>query len=73
MDFTFLKKLKEILDEDDRLVTITLLIDITNNLINDRNNHRHHTLPLDYVQEVFSKYSGAMICLNTIGFKQVKY
>ena len=73
MDLSFLKNLREIIDDDDRIVTITLLSDITNNLINDRNNYRHHTLPMDYIQEMFAKYSGAIFCLKTIGFKQVKY
>ena len=72
MDLSFLNNLRKIIDEDDRLVTITLLIDITTNLINDRNNHRHHTLPLGYIQEMFQKYLGAMQCLNAIGFKQVR-
>ena len=71
MDFAFLKHLRGITDEDERLVTITLLIDITSNLINDKTNHRHHTLPASYVQEMFEKYSGAMQCLSIIGFKKV--
>ncbi|CAF4148682.1 unnamed protein product, partial [Rotaria sp. Silwood2] len=70
MDLSFINNLRKIIDQDDRIVTITLLIDIVSNLLNDRNNHRHHTLPINYVQEVFQKYSGAMICLETIGFKQ---
>ncbi|CAF5042807.1 unnamed protein product, partial [Rotaria sp. Silwood1] len=53
------------------IVTITLLIDIVSNLINDRNNHRHNKLPANYVQDVFEKYSQAMMCLEKIGFKQV--
>ncbi|CAF0979034.1 unnamed protein product [Adineta ricciae] len=71
MDFAFLKHLRRITDEDERLVTITLLIDITSNLINDKANHRHHTLPASYVQEMFEKYSGAMQCLSVIGFKKI--
>ncbi|CAF0975287.1 unnamed protein product [Rotaria sordida] len=71
MDLAFINNLRKIINEDDRIVTITLLIDIISNLINDRNNHRHHTLPNNYIQEVFHKYSGAMSCLQTIGFKQV--
>ncbi|CAF4425019.1 unnamed protein product, partial [Rotaria magnacalcarata] len=57
-------------DEDDRLVTVTLLIDIISNLLNDRNNARNHTLPANYIQETFQKYSAAMDCLLTVGFKQ---
>jgi hypothetical protein len=72
MDLSFLNNLRKIIDEDDRLVTITLLIDIMTNLINDRNNHRHHTLPVSYIQEMFQKYLGAMQCLNSIGFKKVR-
>jgi hypothetical protein len=73
MDLSFLNNLRKITNEDERLVTITLLIDVISNLINDRNNHRHHTLPANYIQEMFQKYSGAMNCLNQIGFKQVRY
>jgi hypothetical protein len=71
MDLTFLNNLRKILDDDERIVTITLLIDIISNLINDRNNYRHHTLPKYYIQEMFQKYLGAMQCLTLIGFKQV--
>ncbi|CAF1375784.1 unnamed protein product [Adineta steineri] len=71
MDLSFLNNLRKITDEDDRLVTITLLIDITSNLISDRNNHRYHTLPICYIREMFQKYTGAMQCLHTIGFKQI--
>jgi len=68
-----LNNLRKITDEDERLVTITLLIDIISDLINDRNSHRHHTLPVKYIQEMFHKYSGVMLCLDLIGFKQVRY
>ena len=40
MDLSFLNNLRKINDNDERIVTITLLIDIISNLINDRNNHR---------------------------------
>ncbi len=73
MDLTFLNNLRKILDDDERIVTITLLIDIISNLINDRNNYRHHTLPINYIQETFQKYQGAMQCIHLIGFKQVRY
>ncbi|CAM4820066.1 unnamed protein product [Rotaria magnacalcarata] len=71
MDLSFINNLRKINDEDDRLVTITLLIDIISNLLNDRNNSRNHTLPANYIQETFHKYSAAMDCLLTVGFKQV--
>lgn len=71
MDLAFLNNLRKITDEDERIVTITLLIDIVSNLINDRNKYRHHTLPINYIQETFHKYQGAMQCLDVIGFKQV--
>ena len=71
MDLTFLNGLRKINDEDERIVTITLLIDVISDLINDRNNHRHHTLPNTYVQETFQQYQGAMQCLHSIGFEQV--
>ncbi|UJR10898.1 hypothetical protein I4U23_015086 [Adineta vaga] len=71
MDHTFVNHLRKITDEDERLVTITLLIDIISNLINDKTNHRHHTLPASYIQEMFEKYSGAMQCLVVIGFKKI--
>ncbi|CAF1612521.1 unnamed protein product [Rotaria sp. Silwood1] len=71
MDLSFINNLRKITDEDDRIVTITLLIDIVSNLINDRNNHRHNKLPANYVQDVFEKYSQAMMCIEKIGFKQV--
>ncbi|CAF4851764.1 unnamed protein product, partial [Rotaria sp. Silwood1] len=70
MDLSFINNLRKITDEDDRIVTITLLIDIVSNLINDRNNHRHNKLPANYVQDVFEKYSQAMMCIEKIGFKQ---
>ncbi|CAF4602828.1 unnamed protein product, partial [Rotaria socialis] len=71
MDLSFINNLRKINDEDDRLVTITLLIDIISNLLNDRNNSRNHTLPANYIQETFQKYSAAMDCLLAVGFKQV--
>lgn len=71
MDFTFLNHLRKIKNEDERIVTITLLIDTISNLITDRNNRRHHTLPNSYILEIFHKYQGAMQCLHLIGFKQV--
>ncbi len=43
MGLSFLNNLRKIIDEGERIVIITLWIDITSNLINDRNNHRHHT------------------------------
>ncbi|CAF4648810.1 unnamed protein product [Rotaria socialis] len=73
MDLSFINNLRKINDEDDRLVTVTLLIDIISNLLNDRNNARNHTLPANYIQETFQKYSAAMDCLLTVGFKQVRY
>lgn len=73
MDLSFVNNLRKIVDEDERIVTITLLIDIITNLINDRKNYRHHTLPNSYIQEMFQKYQGAMQCLNIIGFKQVLF
>ncbi len=71
MDLSFLNNLRKIIDEDERIVTIRLLIDIVSNLINDRKNYRHHTLPIHYIQETFQKYVGAMQCIDLIGFKQV--
>ena len=71
MDLSFLNNLRKISDEDERIVTITLLIDIISNLITDKNNPRHHTLPQSYVQEMFQRYLGAMQCLNLIGFQQL--
>jgi len=71
MDLSFLNNLRKITDEDERIVTITILIDITSNLINDRKNYRYHTLPMSYIEEMFQKYPGAIQCLNIIGFKQV--
>jgi hypothetical protein len=72
MNTSFLNNLREITNEDGRLVTITLIIDIISDLINDRNNHRYQTLPVDYSRN-FLKYSGVMSYLNLIGFKQVRY
>jgi len=66
MNTSFLNNLREITNEDGRLVTITLIIDIISDLINDRNNHR-------YYSRNFLKYSGVMSYLNLIGFKQVRY
>jgi len=63
--------LRKITDDDERIVTITLLIDIISNLLTDRNNRRHQTLPNSYVQEMFHEYQGAMQCLQLIGFQQV--
>ncbi|CAF3459573.1 unnamed protein product, partial [Rotaria socialis] len=71
MDLSFINNLRKINDEDDRLGTITLLIDIISNLLNDRNNARNNTLPANYIQETFQKYSAAMDCLLVVGFKQV--
>ena len=73
MDLTFLNHLRTINDQDEKLVTITLLIDVISNLITDRNNHRFHTLPKDYIEEYFNKSPGAMQCLDSIGFKKVRY
>jgi hypothetical protein len=72
MDLTFVNNLRKINDDDERIVTITILIDIISNLIHDRNNHRHQILPKNYIQEMFQKYQGAMQCLQLIGFKQVR-
>ena len=71
MDSSFVNNLRKITDDDERIVTITLLIDIISNLLTDRNNRRHQTLPNSYVQEMFHKYQGAMQCLQLIGFQQV--
>jgi hypothetical protein len=71
MDLSFVNNLRKINDDDERIVTITLLIDVVTNLIHDRKNRRHHTLPKSYIQEMFQKYQGAMQCLQLIGFKQV--
>lgn len=73
MDLSSISYLRNIINEDDRLVTITLLIDIVSNLINDRNDSRHHTIPVKFIQETFEKYSAAMNCLKIIGFKQVRF
>ena len=70
MDLTFLTNLRKIEQDDERIVTITLLIDIISNLLNDRTNDRHQILPKDYIREIFHKYQGAMQCLYLIGFKQ---
>ncbi len=43
MGLSFLNNLRKIIDEDERIVRITLWIDITSNSMNDRNNHRYHT------------------------------
>jgi len=43
MGLSFLNNLRKIIDEDERIVIITLWIDITSNSMNDRNNHRYHT------------------------------
>lgn len=72
MDFSFLNHLRKISDPDEKIVTITLLIDIISNLIHDRTNQRHHTLPKDYINEYFHKSHGAMQCLHFIGFKEVR-
>lgn len=72
MDLTFLKNLRKIQEDDERIVTITLLIDVISNLLNDRLNHRHHTLPNDYIREIFHRYQGAMQCLHLIGFQSTE-
>jgi hypothetical protein len=66
MDLSFLDNLRKIIYEDERIVTITLLIDVISNWINDRNNCRYHILPGNYVQEMLHKYSDTMNCLNLI-------
>ena len=72
MDLSFVNNLRKIYDADERIVTLTLLIDVVTNLIHDRMNQRHHTLPKSYIDEMFQKYQGAMQCLQLIGFKQVR-
>ena len=72
MDLSSLKDLRRISNDDDRLVTITLLIDVLTNLIDDRNNPRHHTLPCEYVQQTFGQHPQAMASLRLMGFRQVR-
>ena len=64
MSFHFLTYLREINDNDQRIFTLTLLIDITRNLILDRTNIRHNTLPDLFIKEIFSEEQTAAIqCL----------
>lgn len=55
MGLSLLDNLRKIINEDEWIVTLTVLIDIISHLINDRNNCRYHTLPANYVQEMFHK------------------
>ena len=73
MDLSSLKDLRQISNDDDRLVTLTLLIDVLTHLIDDRSNPQYHTLPFEYVQQTFGQHPQAMSSLRLMGFRQVRF
>lgn len=72
MNFASWKDFHDIEDHDERLITKTLLIDIVNNLIEHPHEEKHHILPMEYIDEMFSRYPSALSCLIAMGFEKVK-
>ena len=64
MDFS------EVSSEDDRLVLVTLLLDIVTNLIADRRDARHQFLPAEYINEIFLRSSSSIEYLRAMGFQR---
>ena len=71
MSFSSWKDFREIVDEDERLITVTLLTDIGQNLLVDPQREQHRVLPQQYVDEVFATYPSALACLQDMGFRKV--